>query len=405
MSVTNFFKNPRASRSNQYPSDLQAIISRKEGEKAQENIVGWQGYQKTPLLSLDKLASDVGIRSVHYKDESSRFGLGSFKALGGAYAVYRLLAKQIQRVTGDNASMADLVEGKYSDIVSQFTVASATAGNHGRSVAWGAQQFGCRCFIYIHSGVSDLRGQEIAKYGATIVRVAGNYDDSVARAAADAEQQGWTIVSDTSYEGYMEIPKWVMQGYTLMVEEIIEQYHIWESEDIEKPTHIFLQCGVGGMAAAICGYLWDSWGESRPLCVVVEPDKADCLYQSATKDKLSEIDGALNTFMVGLACGVPSLLAWTLLQQGADYFLTIPDQGPLDVVKQLAQGKWSVAPIVAGESATAGLSALIDVAADSDLRDQLNLNENSRVLLIGTEGATDEDFFQKVVGVASSNLI
>ena len=208
----------------------------------------------------------------------------------------------------------------------------ATDGNHGRSVAWGAQTFGCRCVIYVHETVSEGRCRAIAAYGAEVRRVAGTYDDAVRRAAADAAAQGWTVVSDTSYEGYTDVPRDVMQGYSLMVEEALAQA-------ATLPSHVFVQGGVGGLAAGVCSYLWERYGAARPRFVVVEPDKADCLYRSAVAGRPTPAEGALDTIMAGLACGEVSILAWRILEQGTDAFMTIGDDAAADCMRLLADGR------------------------------------------------------------------
>lgn len=382
---SNFFQNPGAVPPGPYDVSLHTVFNREGARQAQAVIGDWQGYQPTPLRSLDRLAAQLQIAGVLYKDEAGRFGLGSFKALGGAYAVYRLLADRVCDQLGQVVPFQDLLTDQYQAISRRFTVASATAGNHGRAVAWGAQMLGCRCMIYVHAGVSAARAAAIAQYGATIVRVKGNYDDSVERAAADARANGWTVVSDTSYPGYTDIPKYVMQGYTVMVEEIVSAL-----ANKPRPTHMFLQGGVGGMAAAVCAYLWDSWGRHKPRCVIVEPEHAACLLHSARRGRLSAVR-ALDTVMSGLACGVPSLLAWQILAPGAEFYMSIPDRPALDAVAALARGDYGAGCVVAGESATAGLAGLIAAAGDSEIRNQLGLNADSRVLLIGTEGDTGSE--------------
>src|SRR5690606_22383577 len=223
------------------------------------------------------LAAKMGVQNVYYKDESTRFGLGSFKALGGAYAVTRLLLREVERQTGQQGLVAeDLQRPEFKSIIANITVCCATDGNHGRSVAWGAHNTGCRCVIYIHETVSTGREEAIAAFGARVVRVPGNYDDAVRRAAEDAAAHGYFVVSDTSYPGYMDVPRDVMQGYSVMVEEALDQLG-----DAAPPTHVFIQAGVGGLAAAVAAHLWETLGPARPRIIVVEPEKADCLYQSA----------------------------------------------------------------------------------------------------------------------------
>ncbi|NKB59508.1 MAG: diaminopropionate ammonia-lyase [Alphaproteobacteria bacterium] len=388
------FTNPRAVGAAPFGAQQAAILDRQGHAQAMAEMAAWPGYAETPLVSLDGLAARAGFDRIWYKDEGGRFGLGSFKALGGAYAVFRLLAKAIAERTGaTDVTAADIVSGRYRDIVSGITVTCATDGNHGRSVAWGANLFGSRCVIYIHATVSQSRQEAIAALGAEVVRTPGNYDDSVRVAAADAETHSRFVVSDTSYDGYMDVPRDVMQGYTVMAAEALEQL-----PEGERPTHIFVQGGVGGLAAAICAHVWDQWGTARPRFVIVEPDQADCLYQSARNGGPTVVTGALDTIMAGLACGEVSPLAWDILDAGADAFATISDAAAADCMRLLASPAKGDTPIVAGESAVAGLAGALIARGSDTLSKELNLDGNSRLLVFGSEGATDPAMYEKIVG-------
>jgi diaminopropionate ammonia-lyase len=386
------FANPRAAHDAPYAADGRAaILSLAALACAKREIMAWPGYKPTPLHLLPKLAARVGIDAILYKDEAERFGLGSFKALGGAYAVFKLLRKSIREQKNATASSLDLTSGRYADLTSRITVTCATDGNHGRSVAWGAHTFGCRCVIYIPETVSVGRCQAIAAYGAEIRRFTGTYDDGVRRAAVDAAAQGWMVVSDTAYEGYTDVPRDVMQGYSLMVEEALRQTSA-------VPSHVFVQGGVGGLAAGVCSYLWERYGAARPYFVIVEPEKADCFYRSAVAGRPTPAEGALDTIMAGLACGEVSPLAWRILETGADAFMTIDDEAAVDCMRLLAAGRFGDDPVVAGESAVAGLAGLLVASADVDARARLDLHPDSRVLVFGTEGATDPEVYRSIVG-------
>ncbi len=342
-----FYLNPRTDRSLSYDEAGRGkILSLSAFDLVRREITTWTGYKRTPLLSLPGLARRCSVDKILYKDESDRFGLGSFKALGGAYAVFRLLQERVRVAVGEEATSADVLGGKYADILRNLTVTCATDGNHGRSVAWGARLFGCRAVIYVHATVSESRVHNIARYGAEVRRVAGTYDDAVRKAAADADANGWYVVSDTSYEGYSDIPRHVMQGYALIVDEALEQL-----PDDKLPTHIFVQGGVGGLAAGICSYLWERLGVNRPKFIVIEPDKADCLFQTAKAGKPVVVKGSLDTIMAGLACGEVSLLAWEVLKQGCDAFMVISDDSAAEAMRILADAPFKDEPIVAGESA------------------------------------------------------
>ncbi|NKE45684.1 diaminopropionate ammonia-lyase [Roseomonas frigidaquae] len=356
--------------------------------RAKAEIASWPGYAPTPLLKLEDVATEARVAAVHWKDEAGRFGLGSFKALGGAYAVARLLVAELaRRGVANAATSAELAGGAHRDALRGITVTCATDGNHGRSVAWGAQRFGCRCVIFVHETVSQGRRDAIAKYGAEIRVVPGNYDDAVREAARTAEAENWFVVSDTSYEGYTEVPRDVMQGYRVMVDEAADQL------DGQAPTHAFIQGGVGGVAAAVSIQLRARFGPDVKV-IVVEPEKAACLLASAEAGEAVTVEGELDTLMAGLACGEPSLLAWQELERGAFAFMAVSDDSAVDCMRLLAR---RTPKIVAGESAVAGLAALLLAAREPMTRIMLGLGTESRVLLFGTEGATDPELYARLI--------
>ncbi len=382
------FHNPRANPELTYPTELHAIASLEAASRAADDISGWPGYAPTPLCDLGALASDMGVARIWYKDESQRFHLKSFKALGGAYAVACLLRREIEREYGETASIDDLLSGKYSELAANTVISCATDGNHGRSVAWGCQMFGCPCVIYIHRDVSPGRQQAMESFGAQVIRIDGNYDESVRMADEDAQTEGRIIVSDTSYPGYQDIPRDVALGYTVMLAESVEQMKG------EIPTHVFIQAGVGGLAAAVCAYFWELWGTERPRFVVVEPERANCLQESARAGEPVVVEGDLETLMAGLSCGEVSMLAWEILKTGADDFMTLSEDAVARCMQLLASGEHS---IEAGESAIGGLAAMLAARADDSLSARLGLDGNSRVFVIGTEGATDPELYQQLL--------
>ncbi len=368
------------------------LFGRAERDRAAAAIAAWSGYAPTPLVPLAGVAHAIGVEAVWYKDEADRFGLGSFKALGGAYAVYNRLARAVAE-RGGMPTPAGLESGRFADVTKAITVASATAGNHGRSVAWGARRFHCRCVIFVAEDVSASRRAAIASQGAEIRVVPGNYDDSVREAARVAAAEGWTVISDTSYAGYTEIPREVMLGYAVMVEEALRQL-----PSGEKPTHAFAQCGVGGMAAVACATLWDRYGAQRPLFIAVEPEGAACLFESGLRGERTALAGRLDTIMGGLRCGEVSPLAWEILERGADFFATISDAMAMDAMRMLAASRHGDPRLVAGESGVAGLAALYGLGREPALARRLGLGAGSRVLLFGTEGATDPEIYASIVG-------
>ena len=356
--------NPRVERARAYVVEERAILSVAAGRDAIEAIAAWPGYEPTPLRSLAPMAEEAGVAEVLYKDEGLRFGLKSFKALGGAYAVERL---------------ARTAAGK------RLTVTCATDGNHGRAVAWGAARGGARAVIYIHEGVSPGRADAIAALGAEVVRAGRTYDDSVRICAEAARANDWQIVSDTSWPGYEGVPRTVMQGYAVLIAEALVQG--------ARPTHVFVQGGVGGLAAGVLSWLWEELGPERPVLTVVEPDNAACLFKSAKAGEVRSVGGDLDTIMAGLACGEPSLLAWRILGPGADAFMHIPDEAAAQTMRDLADRG-----VVGGESGVAGLAGFRLAAADAPIRAALRLDWQSRILCFGTEGATDPDVYARIVG-------
>lgn len=390
-SVKARFEVAHASPRGPYPDALRATLSHEAGKEALSTISAWRGYAETPLVSLDALAAQTGVSRIFYKQEAGRFGLGSFKALGGAYAVYRLLAAMIESETGNRPAPQDILDGRYADIVSRVTVTCATDGNHGRSVAWGARMFGCKSVIFIHATVSQAREHAIASYGAEVIRTVGNYDDSVREAARMAVENNWHVVSDTSYPGYTDVPRNVMQGYSVMADEAGRQLG-----DLH-PTHIFIQGGVGGLAAAVTAHFWETHGPDAPVVTVVEPETAACLLESAVAGKPTAVGGDLETIMAGLACGEPSIIAWPILAGGASAFMAIPDHVVADAMRLLASGE-AGARLVGGESGVAGLAGYLVAAAQPEWRRQLGLDENSVVLFFGSEGDTDPELYQSIVG-------
>jgi len=376
-----------------------AILNEVELHRARGTISSWPGYQQTPLVSLPEFASKLGIDSLHYKDESSRFGLGSFKALGGAYAVARLLQQQVSEATRNaEPDIHALLEKQHETVVNRITVCCATDGNHGRSVAWGAQQFGCQCVIFIHATVSEGRRKAIERFGATVIRTHGNYDDSVREAQRVAKEKNWFVVSDTSYDGYVDIPKDVMQGYELMVAEADEQMPC-------KPTHVFIQTGVGGVAAAVAGYFARRYGRHRPAIILADPAQSACWLETLAAGEPTAANGDTETIMAGLACGEVSLLAWTILRDHADAVIAVPDSGVAPVMQQLAMPENNDPKIIAGESAVAGLLALHLAMQVPQAREALCLSAGARVLVFGTEGDTDPELYEKLVGCSAGEIL
>jgi diaminopropionate ammonia-lyase len=342
-------------------------ISKDDIDDAYNTISKWEGYSPTPLLSLNKLSKELNLKNIFYKDENKRFDLKSFKALGGAYAV--------EKVTKGN-----------KDIV----VATATAGNHGRSVAWGARRLGLKCKIFISEFVSEARGQAMSDLGADVVKVKGNYEQSLIECIKQSTDNNWQIVQDVAWKDYMVVPKYTMAGYSVMMKEIIDQINN------EKITHIILQAGVGGMAGAmvagIARYL-----DNVPVTIVVEPDSAACVLESIKTGKIEKIDIKRESLMGGMSCGEVSLVPWEILKNSVKHCISLPDDDIAKTMRLLGNSTFSEHRIIAGENSAPGVIGLIASYEDQIIKQKLQLNQNSNVLIIGCEGDTDTEIYQKLI--------
>ncbi len=381
-----------------YGRHLDQILPSADFDAAHAEISSWPGYAPTPLVRLPGLAAAFGIGELLYKEERHRFGLNSFKALGGAYAVMRVLAKELaRRGVTEPVTSKDLAAGRWRDITKTITVTSATDGNHGRSVAWGAKTFGCRCVIFIHETVSEARGQAIAAFGAEVHRVSGGYDDSVRHTFAQAAKNGWFVVQDTGTPDYEEVPRDITSGYGVIAREVLAQVK-------QPPTHVFAPAGVGGLASALLAQFWIKLG-TRPFFIVLEPTRADCVYRSIEAGKRTDVRITDETVMAGLSCGEVSTLAWPVLREGADAAMAIDDQFALEGMRRFASPTSGDPAIVAGECSGGGLGALLALRDRPDLRKTLGLDATSRVLLIGTEGDTDAGIYKSVVGKSAKEVL
>jgi diaminopropionate ammonia-lyase len=347
------------------------------------------GYTETPLAGLISLSSAWGVGGVFVKDESRRFGLNAFKALGGSYAVARLLCEKLDwdiAKTGFNRLRDPEVFAK----IGRITLTTATDGNHGRGIAWAAATLGQQAVIFMPRNPAPARVEAIRAHGARVEVTDLNYDDAVRLACQTAEREGWEVVQDTAWEGYTKVPTWIMQGYLTMVHEAVERLDAYGI----RPTHVFLQAGVGAMAGAVAGYLADRFGERAPTIVVVEPTNAACLYESmaAGDGKPHAVTGELKTIMAGLACGEPNPIGWDVLKATAQCFVRCGDFVAADGIRILANPIVGDPAVEAGESGSVGvglLHLLANMPAFADLKAELGLTSRSVVLCFNTEGATD----------------
>ena len=347
--------------------EILQILSPEDIDAAYKTISSWKNYSPTPLISLVKLSKSLKINKIFYKDESKRFHLKSFKALGGAYAVEKI-------IKGNNKKV----------------ISTATAGNHGRSVAWGSQKNGLECKIYISEFVSESRAEVMRSFGADVIRVKGNYDDSLNECIRQSNKNNWQIVQDVAWEDYKLVPKLTMAGYSVMMKEISEQIKN------EKISHVILQAGVGGMAAAmvagIARYL-----DYTPKIIVVEPDSAACVLESIKTNKIEKITIEKESIMGGMSCGEVSLVPWEILKNSLHFCVTVSDNYISKTVKNLANKEFSDEKIVGGECSTPGIISLVGLSNDHEIRKKINLNESSNVLLFGCEGDADEELYQKLL--------
>ena len=362
--LTEFLENQKFSfNKNQILNSL----SREDIDDAYTKISNWRGYSPTPLVELNKLSKELNLNKIFYKDESKRFDLKSFKALGGAYAV--------EKVTKGN-----------KDIV----VATATAGNHGRSVAWGAKRLGLKCKIFISEYVTDARGKVMSNLGADVIKVKGNYESSLIECIKQSTKNNWQIIQDVAWKEYITVPKYTMAGYAVMMKEIVDQL------DHNKISHIILQAGVGGMAGAmiagVARYL-----KNIPITIVVEPDSAACVLESIRTGKIEKIDIIRESLMGGMSCGEVSLVPWEILKNSVKYCISLPDDDIAKTMKLLGNANFSDEKIIAGENSTPGVISLISSCENEKIKEKMQLNKNSNVLLIGCEGDTDKEMYQKLI--------
>ena len=354
-------------------------------------------YCPTPLIALHGLARKLGLKSVCVKDESQRFGLNAFKVLGGSYAVARCLAERLnQPVQG--LTKSQLHNTGASTAADKITFISTTDGNHGRGLAWTARELGYPCIIYMPKGSEPTRRDNILALGAQCTITDFNYDDTVRMSWNMAQENGYIMVQDTAWEGYEQIPAWIMQGYLTLAAEILEQM---QTASI-RPTHCFLQAGVGSFAAAVAAFLVAAMGSDAPRIIIVEPHAANCFYQSALAGdgKARAVGGSLQTLMAGLACGEPSTLAWSILKDYTTAFMSCPDYMAANGMRMLAAPVQGDQPIVSGESGAAGAGALHWLMCHptaASQRETLGLNAEASVLLISTEGDTVPHIYRNIV--------
>ncbi len=375
-----------------------SLITNEVARKAFNFYQKISGYRISPLKGLNHLSKFLGLGGIWVKDESERLNLNSFKILGGSYAIYKHI-KEVLNVKGRELSFAEITSEENREKLKDLVIATATDGNHGRGVAWTANKLGLRSMIYVHKNTAKARIKTIQNYGATVKIINGTYDEAVEQVTVDAKKNNWQIIADTAWEGYEKIPTWIMQGYSTMYLETQEQL---AALGIVKPTHIFVQAGVGSLAASVVNYYKNLFHEDSPTTIIVEPDNANCIFQSAIKndEKPVNVEIVKNTIMAGLECGNPNPIAWDILRTQADYFLSCPDYVAAKGMRVYAMPLQGDPMIVSGESGAVTLGALMFIMKQKsleNLKDELKLDADSQVLLINTEGNTDPINFKQVV--------
>jgi diaminopropionate ammonia-lyase len=373
--------NSRSHRQS-YTAAERRVLSLQASQEALAEMRRWPGYAPTPLRTLGKLATSLGLQEILYKDEGARFALGSFKALGGGYAAARELQRRLRAEFGIAAALSDIHSGKYAAELKSCTLCCATDGNHGLAVAHAARRFGCHCIVFMHQNASARKAEAISCQGAEIRRIAGTYDDSVRIARDAADSPGCILIADTSESEFEQVPAEIIHGYSVMILELLAQIG-----RLRMPTHVFVQGGVGGLAAAVAGSLAEALGRERPTLVVVEPCAAACLMASAREGVPTHIGGELATAMEMLSCGKASPVAWFILRHRADAFITIDDDAACRTVELLkdCDATGEAVPIDAGPSGAAGLAGLVAICRQTSFRESLKLGPEARVLTFGTE--------------------
>ena len=387
------------SRDVNYTKEKLVGFEEKEMKEVYDFHKSLPGYKATPLVELDDLAKYYGVQKLWLKDESKRFGLNAFKVLGGSYAIGKYLSQKLGRDMSElpfNVLISDEVKKQLGDV----TFVTATDGNHGRGVAWVANKLRQKSVVYMPKGSAKMRFDAIAREGADESITDLNYDDAVRLANKGAEEHGWIMVQDTAWDGYEEIPLWIMQGYSTIINEIVEQL---EAAKEEKPTHVFLQAGVGSFAGAVQGYLAHLYGDDRPITIICEPHGANCIYKSmeANDGKPHNVTGDLTTIMAGLACGEPNTISWKILRDNADFSVSCDDSIAARGMRVLSSPLGNDQRVISGESGAVGLG-LFTVLSEkkeeyAELMKALKIDENSRILCISTEGDTDVEGYKNVV--------
>ena len=375
------------------------VMALDEIEKARTFHESFPQYSETPLAKLDNMAQYLGVGEVYVKDESYRFGSNAFKVLGGSFAMARYIAKETGRDVSE-LPYSVLTSDKLREEFGQATFFTATDGNHGRGVAWAANKLRQKAVVHMPIGTTQTRLENIRKEGAQVDITDMNYDDCVRLAAKEAaETPRGVVVQDTAWDGYEEIPSWIMQGYGTMALEASRQL---KKYGCDRPTHVFVQAGVGSLAGAVVGYFTNLYPDNPPTFVVVEAEAAACLYKGAVAGDgaIRIVDGDMQTIMAGLACGEPNTISWDILKNHVKVFIAAPDWVAAKGMRMLSAPIKGDVQVTSGESGAApfgALAAMMTMDEYSDLKNAIGLNSDSKVLLFSTEGDTDPERYKNIV--------
>ena len=387
----------------QMESDLPDCFTQAAAMQVQNLHMQIEGYKPTPLVSLDALAEELGVKKIFVKDESKRFSLNAFKGLGGSYAMFRVLC-EILSLNPETTTLHDLLDSRYKNRLKETVFVTATDGNHGRGISWAGGIFGCQVHVYMPKGSAQARADAIRRAGpAEVIITDMNYDRTVEYAMEMSRKNGWYLIQDTTLEGYEKVPTWIIQGYLTMANEAREQL---ESLN-EKPTHIFLQAGVGAMAGGILGYFASYYSQNKPIVTVVEPDTVNCIYRSVKENdgRIHSIEGDPFTIMAGLNCGTPCTITWPILRDYAEFYMACPDSVAAHGMRQYAAPTKGDEVIISGESGAVTMGAVSLLLSRPELLSAakaMKLDRNSVILLFNTEGDTDPFSYEKIVKAYSN---
>lgn len=385
-----FLKNSNFKKES-YSLKQLSLLDAKSFNQAYSLVNSLPDYAKTPLIQLPHLAEILGISSLHCKYEGDRFGGSSFKALGLSSAVIVAIARILTKQLGVPVEVSDLVAGKFKDKTSSITFSAASSGNHGYALAWISTQLGAKCKIYLPKDVSNNRKLRIQSLGAEVISVEGKFDVAVELCTLQSQFHGDVVISNLVQEGFEDIPKLIMNGYGIIAKEISDQL------TGINPTHIFVGGGGGRLAASIAAFYSIENRFGSPKIVVVEPENSDCIFQSLKNGELSVSSSEAGSIMTGLVVRKPSPIAWAILENNAFASMTISDAATLEVLQAVTAGSYGDQPLAIGETGIAAMAGLVLASRSSAIRSELEINEESNIVVVACEGVIDQDLLDTLL--------